>query len=528
MGYGCTGSGSDTAGLMAGVARRTARHVAATADKDRRAISQVFTPALVARFLASRVATIGEEFHFIDAGAGVGVLAAAMCERIAALPEPRRVHAELYETDPAVLPALRETMSECGRVLAESGHELSVTVHDEDFVLRRPAPTLYSPKPRMEYADVVLMNPPYSKLAKDSPQARAFAEIVHGQPNVYALFMAAAVELLRPGGELIAITPRSFCNGLYFREFRRWLLGRMSLRHVHLFESRRATFRDSEVLQESVITVTEKQSWQGAEVLVSSSHGADIAGAPARPHAAGSIIDDSSGDCVIRLPSSSSDLTIMRAVELWAATFAERGLRISTGPVVSFRATEFLLHSTDHDEAVPLLSIHNVRPFSTVWPVAKGSKPVAFRSCDAASALLLPARNYVLLRRFSAKEEHRRLTASPYLPTAAERRRPVALENHINYVTHKDRELSEAEVHGLVALFNSALLDRYFRVLSGNTQVNATEIRTIPFPDLRTIARIGHRVASLNALDRSEIDAAVLGVLGVSRSVLNGEPEQAA
>ena len=63
---------------------------------------------------------------------------------------------------------------------------------------------------------------------------RAFAEIVHGQPNVYALFMAAAVELLKHGGELIAITPRSFCNGLYFREFRRWLLARMSLRHIHL------------------------------------------------------------------------------------------------------------------------------------------------------------------------------------------------------------------------------------------------------------------------------------------------------
>jgi adenine-specific DNA-methyltransferase len=184
------------------------------------------------------------------------------------------------------------------------------------------------------------------------------------------------------------------------------------------------------------------------------------------------------------------------------------------------------LYSTEHDEAVPLLSIHNVRPFATVWPIFKGSKPVAFRFAEAASALLLPARNYVLLRRFSAKEERRRLTASPYLPTGAERRRPVALENHINYVTHADRELSEAEVHGLVALFNSALLDSYFRVLSGNTQVNATEIRTLPFPDLRTIAQIGHRVASPNAMNRSEIDAAVLDGLGIPVCVLNGEPEQ--
>ncbi len=478
--------------------------------------------------MAARVARIGEEFTFIDAGAGVGVLAAAMCERIAGLAKPRRVTAELYENDAAVLPALRQTIAECRKALAARGHHLDATVHEEDFVLRRPAASLYAPSPRTGYADVVLMNPPYAKLAKASPQARAFAEIVHGQPNVYALFMAAAVELLKPGGELIAITPRSFCNGLYFREFRRWLLSRMSLRHVHLFESRRATFKEAEVLQESIITVAGKQSGQAAEVLVSVSHGADIEDAEPTPRAARTIIDAAAGACVIRLPAEASDLEIMRAVESWTGTFADRGLRISTGPVVTFRATQYLLNSTVDPDAVPLLSIHNVRPFATVWPVAKGSKPIALRAVNGAAALVLPAQNYVLLRRFSAKEEHRRLTASPYLPTAAERYRPVALENHINYVTHTRRELTTAEVHGLVALFNSAVLDRYFRVLSGNTQVNATEIRTIPFPDLRAIARIGDRVSGLAGNNRAEIEAAVLDVLALSPSLLLGAAENTA
>lgn len=517
--------GADDAGLVASAVRRTARHVAATADKDRRAIAQVFTPASVARFMAARAARIGDEFTLIDAGAGAGVLAAAMCERIAGLPKLRRVVAELYETDPAVLPVLRQTIDECRMMLAAKGHHLEVRVHEEDFVLRRPGASLYAPPPRTGYADVVLMNPPYAKLAKDSPQARAFAEIVHGQPNVYALFMAAAVELLKPGGELIAITPRSYCNGLYFREFRRWLLARMSLRHIHLFESRRETFKDSEVLQESVITVAAKQPEQGAEVLVSVSHGADMEDAKPIARAASTIIDDPTGTCVIRLPTESSDLAIMRAVEAWSGTFADRGLRISTGPVVTFRATQYLLNSADDPDAVPLLSIHNVRPFATVWPVAKGSKPVALRAVNGAASLVLPAQNYVLLRRFSAKEEHRRLTASPYIPTDAERRRTVALENHINYVTHTRRELTESEVFGLVALFNSSLLDRYFRVLSGNTQVNATEIRTIPFPDLGTITRIGDRVVGLTVDDRDEIEAQVLDILGISTSLLISEAE---
>jgi adenine-specific DNA-methyltransferase len=140
----------------------------------------------------------------------------------------------------------------------------------------------------------------------------------------------------------------------------------------------------------------------------------------------------------------------------------------------------------------------------------------------------LPARNYVLLRRFSAKEEKRRLTASPYLPTVEERRRPVALENHINYITHSARELSADEVRGLVAMFNSALLDRYFRVVSGNTQVNATEIRAMPFPDLRTIARIGARTGSREPEDREAIEAAVLDVLGISPALCRGAAGDAA
>ena len=131
--------------------------------------------------------------------------------------------------------------------------------------------------------------------------------------------------------------------------------------------------------------------------------------------------------------------------------------------------------------SAPLLEPHNVRPFETVWPVERRGKPTAFRVCQASLKHLVPTRNYVLLRRFSAKEERRRLTAS-WLLRAEESRPYLALENHLNYVYHADRELTVEETYGLTALFNSALLDRYFRVISGNTQVNATELGPSGFP----------------------------------------------
>jgi adenine-specific DNA-methyltransferase len=133
--------------------------------------------------------------------------------------------------------------------------------------------------------------------------------------------------------------------------------------------------------------------------------------------------------------------------------------------------------------------------------------------------LLLPTRNYVLLRRFSAKEEPRRLTASCFLK--ADQERPyVALENHLNYVYHAERELTVNETYGLAALFNSALLDRYFRIISGNTQVNATELRTMNFPDLKSLARIGKEIQPiLEGASSTYIERIVLKQLGVGESV---------
>ena len=118
------------------------------------------------------------------------------------------------------------------------------------------------------------MNPPYFKTGADSAHALAMGDVFQGQTNIYMMFMARAAELLRPNGEMVAITPRSYCNGLYFKHFRRWFFSRMSLRHVHLFECRRSTFED--VLQESLITLTHRLGVAGSSTTITTSVGKDI------------------------------------------------------------------------------------------------------------------------------------------------------------------------------------------------------------------------------------------------------------
>ena len=469
--------------------------------------------------MAGLIGPIPATFRLLDPGAGIGILTAAVCDRLLQLTSPRRVDLQVFENDDGVLPLLRANLTRCAEALSAAGHEVSYEIHTKDFILDTAAttfgqqPSLFPVSCPVGPFDAVIMNPPYFKVAKDSRQARIMRDVVHGQPNIYAFFLALASELLRPNGRLVAITPRSFCNGLYFRGFRRWFLDRMALDHLHLFESRTDTFCD--VLQESIISAAHRRGKVSATVTVTTSHSRDLRRSDkGRSLPLSTIVDDNCGECLIRIPASEEDAEIIGTVESWPNRFRDIGLRVSTGPVVTFRAREFLLAEANGAGTAPLLNPGNVKPFRTLWPATRKKHPEAFRVCKESMRLLLPTRNYVLLRRFTTKEERRRLVASQLLKTQLDGPY-VALENHLNYVYHSERDLTVDETYGLTALFNSALLDRYFRAISGNTQVNATELRTMNFPALSTIARIGKSIRQQREPEGGMAEQIVFTELGV-------------
>jgi adenine-specific DNA-methyltransferase len=497
------------------------RYENATTTQQRKPLGQVFTPPTIARYMAGLFENIDRRYRLLDPGAGTGVLTAAFCERVLSAQSPFHLSAHLFEIDSSVVPILTRNMERCQLVLEKAGHTFDYVIDERDFVIET-ADGLDGQQSFIGQSlpgsfDGVIMNPPYLKVRKDSEYARLMNRIVHGQPNLYAFFMALASRLLKEQGELVAITPRSFCNGLYFRGFRRWFFERMALRHIHLFESRTDTFRGSGILQESIITKCQRSQRPTRQVNVTTSFGQELCdnharfGIPSKE-----VFDDTSGNLTIRIPSGLQDLEIMRSIESLPQTFEETGLRISTGPVVMFRATDHLLESNDDTGAVPLLHPHNVKPFKSVWPLSKHGKPMAMRMDEESRRLLIPVRNYVLLKRFSAKEEKRRLTAGCYLASRSSHTF-IGLENHLNYVYRSDRELSDNETFGVAAFFNSELVDRYFRTISGNTQVNATEIRSMSFPDMKTIAKIGKQVKT----NQDHAELIVLDELGI-----NGEIRQ--
>ena len=62
--------------------------------------------------------------------------------------------------------------------------------------------------------------------------------------------------------------------------------------------------------------------------------------------------------------------------------------------------------------------------------------------------------------------------------------------------------MSECLVYGLYVLFNSTLYDIYYRILNGSTQVNSTEINSMPVPELDIIQEMGQKI--MKSKDLSE------------------------
>ena len=489
-------------------------------DRERKDHGLFLTPAPVADFMAGRITSPSHLLRVLDPAAGTGILCCAAVERLASRrPKPQVVELVAYEIDRDLLLPLRAVLDHLADwCLRRYDVKVSVRIETTDFImanekLLRPR-GLFPGRSAEQPFDIVIANPPYFKISKDDPRAVAVSEVVHGQPNIYALFMAAGAALLRQWGDFVFITPRSFASGPYFRQFRTVFFDLVRPTRVHVFGSRRDAFRRDAVLQENIIMCGIRQD-RGLEnsstVEISSSLGVDDLGeSTVREVPASMALDLDSAERVLRLPVCDDDERALAVVDAWPSSLADSGLNISTGPVVAFRANKFIVKDGEIPARhVPLLWMNHVRAMEAKWPLSRHKPEYIVRR--GAGALLVPNRNYVLLRRFSAKEEPRRLTAAPFI--AAEFEVPeVGLENHLNYIYRPGGQLSEDEAWGLAALYNSRLLDTWFRTVNGNTQVNATELRAMPLPAPETIVALGRRVKRLPN-PASEVDALVASMM---------------
>jgi adenine-specific DNA-methyltransferase len=108
--------------------------------------------------------------------------------------------------------------------------------------------------------------------------------------------------------------------------------------------------------------------------------------------------------------------------------------------------------------------------------------------------LMQDNKNYLFVKRFTVKEEPRRLQCGVYLAKEYPQYAKISTQNKINFIDGVQIEMSECLVYGLYVLFNSTLYDAYYRILNGSTQVNSTEINAMPVPDLECVQEMGRKL----------------------------------
>lgn len=468
-------------------------------------LGQFLTPAATAAFMAQLFPR--DHGHgncrLLDAGAGIGSLCAAFLARWQAGDLGfRRVQVHAFEIDPNMLAQLALTFAPYrGR------SDFEAQINHEDFIhasVMRLADGLFS-EPPARYTHAIL-NPPYKKINSQSPHRLALRSVGIETVNLYSAFVALALAQVEPGGHLVAIIPRSFCNGPYYRPFRDFMLARAAIRHLHLFTSRTQAFKDDHVLQENVILHLQRAAPQSAVTITTSTDDSfgDLA---SHIYPFAQIVLDDDPERFIHVPTTAAqrDPTFAPGI---CCSLAELGLMVSTGPVVDFRLKEHL-RAMPEAGSVPLLYPGHFSASGTVWPVPGWKKPNAIVRNAETEKWLYPNGFYCAVRRFSSKEERRRVVANVVEPTTFGHHTVLGFENHINLFHDNKHGMPEMLARGLTVFLNTTAVDESFRRFNGHTQVNATDLRRLKYPNRATLFKLGHWAASQHTLTQTMMDEQV-------------------
>ena len=463
--------------------------------KKKGALGQYLTPLPVATFMASLFGEPLKDIVLFDPGAGTGTLTAAFVqEMISRVDKPHSIHTESYELEPLMAQYLESTIKECAYSSELSGVRFSGEVTRADFIkwgfehLKTRGTLFEELLPQFTHC---IMNPPYKKIRSDSDHRRWLQKIGIETGNLYSGFLAIAIKLLSFGGELVAIVPRSFCNGPYFQPFRNLLLDNMAISDIHVFEHRDKAFKDDEVLQENIILHAVKGTEQG-RVRITSSSGDNFDEMTHREVPFDNVVKPNDPDRFIHIATCEIDQMVVDRISLFNQTLEDIGIDVCTGPVVDFRLRDDIRQAVE-EGACPLIYPGHFTNNYVEWPNLEGKKPNSIYESKKSSRWLMENGWYVVTRRFSAKEESRRIIAALHTPERVISKK-IGFENHLN-VFHQDKKgLPAAVAKGLAVFLNSTLLDLYFRQFSGHTQVNATDLRMLYYPDIDTLIRIGEHV----------------------------------
>lgn len=459
----------------------------------RKKLAMFFTPASLTEGLLEDLAEQGVDFGtqtFIDPACGGAAFLApialrmrtALVERgFTALKVLKHIEKHLYgcDLDKTLCDLSRQFL--CMALYAEvqkTNYVPSFHVHAADSLT-----TLAS---RLGTVDVVVCNPPYRKMRAEElePLRAMYSDVLEGQPNLYGLFISLCVRLLRIGGRAALVTPTSFLSGQYFGRLRKFLIRNTDVEHIGMVSDRQGVFIDVE--QETALTVLRRRA---EEDRTQARTNVSVVSGAGQYTSVGECTLPNAG-AVWPIPRSVEDVALLKTATLSRFRLSDYGYRVRIGAYVWNRDKRPKFDSLQEARkvkahtAMPLMWSRDIVPGGVVRLEETSAYEGEHRFVDLGdkehtSVVTLPC---VVMQRVTSNDQPRRLVAAAVSPGVFDKYGGFIGENHVVIIEAVSDKPAQPPTK-LAKLLSAHAVDRYFRCISGATNVSAFELNQLALPD---------------------------------------------
>ena len=485
--------------MLALALRHTNKLIRRTVAEEGIRLGRFFTPRAAAEELVAVLPIPRkEELRVLDAGAGTGILSAAVCEAVCRNGGCQRIVLDAYENDPRYLPMLADILERIRRrARHDYGVKLIVNIRAEDFLAG--ATSLADPRGTAERYDIVVTAPPCGVPEEGSPAEAFCRRVLTKGTDLAFLFAEAAGARLSEDGVMAAVLPVSFADSAEAAPLRERLFARAPLTALTLDIGSRGTRRDKTML------CLFEYGEEPPALRVRVAEGDGIRELSPIPYPVAVF----SQEYKILLAKSREDVALVRAMDSFPCRLADLGLTVHTGLTIETRYPE-CLRAAREEGAVPLLHPAGIADGQVEFPPKGREKPYIVPRIPS---LASPNRTMVLVKRVPSRADGRHLVAGVYFSGQLPRDRMISTANKLNVIEGRDEEMEADLASGLAAVLSCSYYERYCTLTGSFRHVNAAALAELPLPDRETLLGIGRRLSVTRNYSRRAMDNAASAVL---------------
>lgn len=472
--------------------------------------SQFFTPYETA---CKMISTIDfnkfrdvDSLHILEPSAGCGILIASLILHIADnFSNIKRIHVDAYENDSDVSIILSKNLRYLSNCLKKDNKvNFEFKIIKDNFIIKNA--NKWHRKYRGKY-DIIISNPPYKKINQSSKESIIMSNIIHGQPNIYMLFIAMSLKLLKPNGVYTVLSPRNYLVGEYSKKIREFIFSNYKLTHIHSFETR-TMFKS--VNQEVIISTYENSgtseninfSFNGSSNFIIEYN--DIR------------LDDKLNSIIT--PKNLSDIKLLKNFKSLDYSLEDLGLKISVGPVVQFRNKADIKKDIYTPDFAPLVISPDIQSNNKInYFKRENRRETHNKSIARNNKNLIKNSNYLILRKITAKDDVD-LVISSVLHKDYFNHEFLGLDNNLLYIHRLDNtEINIEECYGLYVFINSRQFKEFYSLINGTHTINVNDFNNIKFPSLTVLSEMGSIIQNLNTFEETLCSDLVEKYVGIIR-----------